>query len=87
MTALGLDGWWEEPYYKLCYTGNLRGEFILAKLEQREPETFRTVMADIYREREPMPESITAFEWQTILADMGASPEEIADVQARMGQQ
>jgi hypothetical protein len=57
MTALGLDGWWEEPYYKLCYTANLRGEFILAKLEQREPETFRTVMADIYRGREPMPES------------------------------
>jgi hypothetical protein len=39
-------------------------------------------MAAIYRGKEAMPEKIPAFEWQTILADTGASPEEIADVQA-----
>jgi hypothetical protein len=44
-------------------------------------------MAAIYRGKEAMPEKIPAFEWQTILADMGASPEEIADVQAWMERQ
>jgi hypothetical protein len=31
------------------------------------------------------PQDITKFEWQTILAYMGANPEEIKDVQMRMG--
>lgn len=63
--VLGLDGWWEEPHYKLCYIANLRGEFILATLVQRDPEKFRTVIAAIDRGKEPMPENMTAFEWQT----------------------
>ena len=32
-----------------------------------------------------MPENVTAFEWQPIVADMGASPKGIADVQAWIG--
>ncbi len=87
MTALGLDGWWDEPHYKQCYTMNLRGEFILTKLRQRDPPKLRAVMAALYRHTEPMPESIAAVEWHTILAAMGASLEEIADVQARMGRE
>ncbi len=43
------------------------------------------VMADLYRDDAPDPQDITKFEWQTILAYMGASEEEIADVQKRMG--
>jgi len=53
----------------------------------RDPEKFRTVMAAVCRGKEAMPEKITAFERQTILADMGASPEEITDVQAWMRRQ
>jgi hypothetical protein len=33
----------------------------------------------------PDPQDIGTFEWQTILAFMGASEEEINDVQMRMG--
>ena len=42
-------------------------------------------MADLYRDDQPDPEDIGRFEWQTILAYMGASEDEIADVQTRMG--
>ncbi len=73
MPALGLAGWWNEPDYRHCYTANLRGEFILSKLLQRDPPKLRA------------PENISAAEWATILTAMGASPDEIAEVQARMG--
>jgi hypothetical protein len=46
---------------------------------------FVEVMADLYRDDVPDPQDIAKFEWQTILAYMGASAEEIADVQKRMG--
>jgi len=42
-------------------------------------------MADLYRDDAPDPQDITKFEWQTILAYMGASEDEIKDVQVRMG--
>jgi hypothetical protein len=42
-------------------------------------------MADLYRDDAPGPQDITKFEWQTILAYMGASEDEIRDVQVRMG--
>jgi hypothetical protein len=85
MTALGLDAWWDDPHYRQCYTVNLRGEFILMKLLERDPPKLRAVMVDLYRDNEPLAGSITALEWHMILAAMGASPAEIADVQARMG--
>ena len=85
MTALGLAAWWDDSHYRQCYTANLRGEFILMKLLERDPPTLRAVMVDLYRDNEPLAESITALAWHAILAAMGASPAEIADVQARMG--
>ena len=45
------------------------------------------MLNDLYGADQPDPQDIGKFEWQTILAYMGASPEEIADVQARMGRQ
>ena len=42
-------------------------------------------MADLYRDDQPDPQDIGTFEWQTILAYMGASDEEIEHVQKRMG--
>jgi hypothetical protein len=85
MPGLGLAAWWDEPHYRQCYSANLRGEFILSKLLQRDPPKFRAMVAGLYADSEPMPESITAVEWATILTAMGASPDEIADVQTRMG--
>jgi hypothetical protein len=87
MPALGLDAWWDEPHYKQSYTADLRGEFILAKLLQRDPPKLRAMMASLYADGEPLPENITAAEWTTILNAMGASPDEIADVRARMGRE
>jgi hypothetical protein len=85
MTALGLDRWWDDPAYKQCDAVNLRAEFILTKLMQRDAEKFRAMMADLYRKMGPRPGHMTAFEWQTILAYMGANPAEIAEVLTRMG--
>ena len=42
-------------------------------------------MTDLYRDDQPDPQDIGRFEWQTILAYMGGSEDEIADVQTRMG--
>ena len=85
MIRLGLDAWWGEPEYKRCNTLRLRGLFILRKLREHDPAKFHDVMTDLYRDDQPDPEDIGTFEWQTILAFMGASEEEIKDVQLRMG--
>ena len=84
MPALGLDAWWDEPHYRQCYTVNLRGEFILSKLLQRDPPKLRALVASLFQV-EPLPENISTAEWATILTAMGATPDEIADVQSRMG--
>lgn len=39
----------------------------------------------MYRGGQPDPQDITKFQWQVILAYMGASRKEIADVQKRIG--
>ena len=83
--GLGLDPWWDEPAYKACNTFHLRGVFIFQKLREHDPARFREVMTDLYRDDQPDPQDIGTFEWQTILAFMGASEEEIKDVQKRMG--
>ena len=83
--GLGLDPWWDEPDYKTCNTFHLRGLFILRKLREHDPTKFHDVMADLYRDDQPDPQDIGTFEWQTILAFMGASDEEVKDVQKRMG--
>ena len=85
MMALGLDAWWEDSTYRQCYTVNMRGDFILLKLQERDPDQLRTVLGRLYRDLEPLPEDITAAAWHTILTAMGATPEEIVAVQERMG--
>jgi hypothetical protein len=62
-----------------------RGAFILGKLKEHDAAKLADVLADLYRDAVPDPMDITKFEWQTILAFMGASEAEIADVQKRMG--
>jgi hypothetical protein len=83
--GLGLDAWWDEPAYKPCNTLHLRGLFIFRKLREHDPAKFQDVMTDLYRDDHPDPQDIGRFEWQTILAYMGASEDEITDVQTRMG--
>lgn len=39
----------------------------------------------MYRDAVPDPQDITKFEWEIILRYLGASPEEIKDVQTRIG--
>jgi hypothetical protein len=86
MSGLGLDAWWDEPEYKeASITFRLRGLFIFDKLKQHDAVRFADVMTDLYQDEMPDPEDIGTFEWQTILAYMGASDQEIKDVQKRMG--
>lgn len=85
--GIGTDSWWDELGYRRCSTFALKGAFILTKLLQRDAAKLRYVMVDLYRAEQKDPQDITKFEWETILRYMGASSEEIADVQARMGRQ
>ena len=78
MSGLGLDAWWDEPEYKPCNTLRLRGLFILRKLREHDSTKFHDVMTDLYRDDQPDPQDIGTFEWQTILAFIGASEEEPA---------
>jgi len=43
------------------------------------------VLADLYRDAVPDPVDMTKFEWEVILRFLGARPDEIEDVQRRMG--
>lgn len=85
MPGLGLASWWDEPEYKVCGTFQARGYFILRRLHQLDPAKLNTVMVKLYRDQEKEPQDIAKAEWQVILEYMGASPEEIKDVQVRMG--
>jgi hypothetical protein len=85
MPGLGLASWWDEPEYKVCGTFQARGYFILRRLHQLDPAKLNTVMVKLYRDQEKEPQDIAKVEWQVILEYMGASPEEIKDVQVRMG--
>jgi hypothetical protein len=85
LIAFRLDYWWDEPIYKTCNTFHLRRLFIFDKLMKHDGAKFVEVMADLYRDDAPDPQEITTFEWQTILAYMGATETEIPDVQQRMG--
>ena len=84
---LDADAWWDEPAYKAAASDTFaeRGAFIPAKLQDHDTAELKDVLSDLFREAVPEPGDITKFEWETILAFMGASPEEIADVQKRMG--
>jgi hypothetical protein len=83
--SVGLDAWWDEPAYRVGGTFKARGYFILRKLHELDPDRFNTVMTQLYPEEERAPQDITKTEWKVILEHMGASPEEIKDVQVKMG--
>jgi len=83
--GLGLDAWWDEPAYKTCNTFRLRGLFIFDKLKQHDAARCAELLSDLYRNDVPDPQDNGKFEWQTILAYMGATDEEVMDVQKRMG--
>ena len=81
---LNTDPWWDDPFYKKGQ-GSLsdKGAYILNRL--LDSEKLGIALGDLYRNGTPAPSHITKFERQVILAYMGASEEEIADVQKRMG--
>lgn len=84
--SLNLDAWWDEPAYEAAQASfSAKGTFILNKLAQHDAAKLSTVTADLYRDAQPDPMDITKFQWQTILAFMGASEEKIKDGQLRMG--
>jgi hypothetical protein len=84
--GLNLDPWWDEPAYKAAQVSfSAKGAFILAKLQAHDAAKLKDVLADVYRDAVPDPMDVSKFERQVILEYMGASPDEIADVQARMG--
>jgi hypothetical protein len=83
--GLGLKAWWDEPGYKRSDNFSRRGAFILHKLLKCDPAKFVYIMSNLYRAEAKDPQDITPRQWQTILAHMGATDEEIRDVQMRMG--
>lgn len=86
MGGLGADAWFDDPAYKVAQgTFSERGPFILAKLAEHDSEQLRDVLSNLYRDAVPDPMYITSFEWGAILRYMGASGEEVKDVQLRMG--
>jgi hypothetical protein len=84
--GLGLDARWDEPAYHAA-RGSLstKGTFILRKLSEHDPAKLKDVLANVYRDAVPDPADMTRFEWEVILRFMGAHPDEIKDVQLRMG--
>ena len=90
-TGLGLSALWEERDYKACGASmECRGRFILGKLFDRDTRMLKAAWLVAFGTRvlgppEIRTDEITKSQWQVILSHMGASPEEIADVQTRMG--
>ena len=88
--GLGLDVLWGERDYKACGASReCRGRFILGKLFDRDTRMLQTAWFAAFGSRllgppEIQTDEITKSQWQLILSRMGASPEEIADVQSRM---
>lgn len=85
MMRLDLEAWWDEPEYKRCDTLSRRVRFILTKLLQRDPAALVYVMSNLYGAEKKDPRDITTHEWALILSHLGASPEEVSDMQKRMG--
>ena len=83
--GLSLATWWDEPEYRVCGTFKTRGYFILGKLHGLDAARLLAVTANLYHEQEKEPQDITKAEWKVILEHMGASLEEIRDVQVKMG--
>ena len=71
--ALGLVSWCNDPAYKTCNTFHLRGLFIFEHLKQHDAARFAELLRELSPDDQPGPQDIGKFEWQTILAYMGAS--------------
>jgi hypothetical protein len=88
--GLGLRALWEERDYKACGASmECRGRFILGKLFDRDTRMLKVAWLAAFGTRvlgppEIRTAEITKSQWQVLLSHMGASPEEIADVQTRM---
>ena len=85
MPDLGVHNWWTEPLFNQCFTPELRGEFVLSKLMQRDPKKFRKLLLVTCKMAKPRPLKLTSSQWQTLLAAMGASLVEISEVLIRLG--
>jgi hypothetical protein len=89
--GLGLSALWDERDYKACGASiECRGRFILGKLFDRDTPLLKTAWLAAFGTRvlgppEIRTDEITKTQWQVILSHMGASADEITDVQARMG--
>jgi hypothetical protein len=90
--GLGLRALWEERDYKACGASmECRGRFILGKLFDRDTRMLKVAWLAAFGTRvlgppEIRTAEITKLQWQVLLSHMGASPDEIADVQTRMSQ-
>ena len=88
--GLGLRALWEERDDKACGASmECRGRFILGKLFDRDTRMLKVAWLAAFGTRvlgppEIRTAEITKSQWQVLLSHMGASPDEIADVQARM---
>jgi hypothetical protein len=82
--ALAFDAWWDEPHYRDSYTPQARAEFILGKLTQRDRKKLQALMLELSGGARGS-QSLTAPQWRTLLAEMGADQAEIAEVLARIG--
>jgi len=88
--GLGLRALWEERDYKACGASmECRGRFILGKLFDRDTQMLKVAWLAAFGTRvlgppEIRTAEITKSQWQVLLSHMGASPDEIADVQTRM---
>ena len=88
--GLGLRALWEERDYKACGASmECRGRFILGKLFDRDTRMLKVAWLAAFGTRvlgppEIRTAEITKSQWQVLLSHMGASPDEIADVQIRM---
>jgi hypothetical protein len=89
--GLGLSALWEERDYKACGVSiECRGRFILGKLFDRDTRLLKAAWLAAFGTRvlgppEIRTDEITKAQWQVILSHMGATSDEITDVQARMG--
>jgi len=88
--GLGLRALWEERDYKACGASmECRGRFILGKLFDRDTRMLKVAWLAAFGTRvlgppEIRTAEITKSQWQVLLSHIGASPDEIADVQTRM---
>ncbi|HET8531839.1 MAG TPA: hypothetical protein VFO08_11870 [Methylomirabilota bacterium] len=89
--GLGLSVWWDERDYRACGASlECRGRFIVGKLFDLDTRMLQAAWLAAFGRRllgppEIQAHDITRSQWGLILSHMGASPGEIADVQARMG--